>query len=652
MIFRFNIILAVFLGLSVFVTAQRINPHHLNTEEAIPTSGLELALVNDTTYDVGFYHLDLEIELDSSYIKGQVSFLITSLSDNFNSLKLDLDSAFQVDSISFPASSFDHSNDELNIELSNTYNANEVISFSVYYHGIPELEGDVKGLRYETHDNNEIVIASLATPYLAHTWWPCKDGTSDKADSVYIDISIKDTVVNSLPVIAVSNGLLDETETTNGRKIFRWKHSYPVVPFYVMVAISNYEHFQQTFNGQGYSFPMDYYVFNSYLTASQSGVAEMPDVMEFFTNTFGPYPFLTEKYGMTQLGYYGGIENQTNSIVNNMGLSWFNVSVHELAHQWFADMITCQTWNHGWLNEGFASYAEALYKEHSEGFAPYQAYMADFEFYEEGTLYLDDVSGPFNVFRPIIYNKGAYVLHMLRGVMGDETFFAALLSYTDDSSIRYGNATTEDFQLICEVESGMDLQYFFEQWIYDQRYPRYRYNYIQDQGTGVLDLSIVQTQDQQGWRSIFVMPIEVKVEFSDGSDTIVKVFNDEQYETFSFNLSGEVSGVELDPDNWILKFALIDNNLDVGIEKLESVSFDVFPNPGTGVFNIVLGNTTDFEDAILKVISVNGELQLESVLRNGSNVHEIDLHPLNAGVYFVQIETKSGFNQQKLLILE
>ena len=109
-------------------------------------------------------------------------------------------------------------------------------------------------------------------------------------------------------------------------------------------------------------------MFKSHLNTAQLGVAQIPDVVDFFTEAFGPYPFRKEKYAMTQLGFFGGIENQTNSEVNNMGNSWIYVSVHELAHQWFADMITCQIGNQGWLNEGFASYAEALYNEHANGF--------------------------------------------------------------------------------------------------------------------------------------------------------------------------------------------------------------------------------------------------------------------------------------------
>jgi len=140
-----------------------------------------------------------------------------------------------------------------------------------------------------------------------------------------------------------------------------------------MIAISNYKHFQQVFKGEDYNFPIDYYVFNSHLSESKEGVAELPEVMAFFTEIFGRYPFYKEKYGMTEIGFYGAIENQTNTITNNMFKS-FNISVHELAHQWFGDMITCETWNHGWLNEGFASYAVALYVEHKYGFEEYKKY--------------------------------------------------------------------------------------------------------------------------------------------------------------------------------------------------------------------------------------------------------------------------------------
>ncbi len=651
---RHIILLSIlFLSTVSFCQITRINPHkHDQSNQMTGLNNLGRYLSNDTTYDINFYHLDIEIALDSNYIQGRVNYLITSQIVGLTSLKLDLDSAFTIDSISFPASTFSFLNNVLTINLSTSYNIGDAFTFTVYYKGAPVLAGGYKGLRYETHDENEVIIASLSTPYLAHTWWPCKDGTEDKADSTFIDITIKDTIVNSIPVIALSNGLLDTVETIGNKKTFRWKHYYPIVPYYMMVAISNYEHFQQTYTGSNYNFPIDYYVFESHLENAQAGVEDLPNAIDFFTTTFGPYPFLEEKYGMTQLGYYGAIENQTNTITNNMSLNWFYVSVHELAHMWFADMVTCQTWNHGWVNEGFASYAEALYTEHVNGFNSYQNYMANYEYYSSGSVYLEDVSDPFNVFQSIIYDKGAYVLHMLRKVLGDSIFFDAIYNYATNDSFIYKLATTEDFKLICEVESGQNLDYFFDQWIYDERYPRYIYNYEYDQPTGSLGIAIVQTQGILGWREVFTMPMDIKIEFEDGSDTIIEVLNDSQFQNFTFNLNNDVIDIELDPDDWILKNAQYDPNIIVGIIESKKLSFEVYPNPNNGNFSVKFPPSFSNKDVQLSIHDLNGKIHLESIIdSNHEKTYEIQISDLDTGTYFVSMITDNEHYHRKIIIL-
>lgn len=607
------------------------------------------SISNDTTFDVNFYHLDLAISVDSAYIEGYVSYLFTSKINGLSSIVLDLDSVFVVDSITYPVSNYTFSGKELMIDFATIYNLGDTFSFTVHYYGIPDLAGGTKGLRYETHNGNEPIITSLSTPYLAHKWWPCKDGPSDKADSVLIDITIKDTIVGSLPVIAVSNGLLDTVVTNGYNKTFKWKHYYPIAPYYVMVAISNYQHFQQTYVGSNYSFPIDYYVFNSHLLDAQNGVAQVPDVMDYFTSIFGPYPFRKEKYAMSQIGYFGGLENQTNSIVHSLSLPWFNLTVHELAHQWFADMITCETWNHAWLNEGFANYAEALYEEYLNGFSGYKSYMKNYEFYGPGTLYLNDVSDPFNLFQTIIYDKGAFVLHMLRGVTGDSTFFNAIYGYANSSDHQYKHASTEDLQQIFESESGLNLDYFFSQWVYGERYPFYRYNFLQDHISGKLNLTIVQTQSGNGWRNVFTMPMEIKIEFTDLTDTMVKVFNDLEEQNYSFMLPKEVSSVTLDPGNWILKTAVFDPFISIGIAEIAEDPYLIFPNPANRTISI----KSEKEGIKVTVLDIKGNSIIERSFKSSDNeLYLLNVEDLSAGIYIAVISTKNNQYVKKISVVK
>jgi len=643
---KYLTVIVLFLSINTF--GQRINPHAYDEQSYRSISSEAGAnLSNDTTIDINFYHIDIEIALDSAYVYGSVEVGFVSLVNELTHIRLDLDNAYDIDSISWPANTYNFTNNIITINLEGSYGFGEQINLKIYYKGAPVLAGGYKGLRYEFHDDNELIIASLSTPYLAHTWWPCKDGTQDKSDSTFIDITIKDTMIGTIPVTALSNGMLEDIEVSNGMKKFKWKHRYPIVPYYVMVAISNYDSFQQEFVGDNYSFPIDYYVFESHWDEAQLGVELIPDAIGFFTDIFGAYPFKDEKYGMTQLGYYGAIENQTNTITNNMSQGWFFVSVHELAHMWFADMITCDTWHHGWLNEGFASYAEALYSEYK--YDNYHDYMSNFLYYGNGTVYMEDVSNPFDVFKPIIYNKGAYVLHMLRGVVGDEVFFDIIYQYANNVNFQYGLATTEEFHAVCEDVSNTDLNYFFDQWIYDERYPMYYYNYDYSMANGDLGVEIDQLQGIMDWRELFIMPLDLKVEFVDGSDTTFSVYNNQINSYYSFDLGKEVDTVIIDPNNWVLRNVIYDPDIIVGTNDIDEIPFEIYPNPSSGRFTVSAKGSRQVNENDFELVSISGIVQQKNTVAKEDVIEFYDVAP---GVYLLKIGLSGKQYIKKIVVLD
>lgn len=590
----------------------------------------------DTNIDVKFYQIDIEIGIASPYVGGSVLCGFEPLISGLNSLRLNLNGSLTVDSIGLPCESFYQANSDIVINLENSFNPGDLVDIIVWYHGIPVLAGGYKGLRYEFHDENEPIIATLSTPYLAHYWYPCKDGPEDKADSVYMDITIPDTVINGIELTAISNGMLENVLISNGQKTFQWRHRYPIVTYYVMAAISNYVHFQDFFNGtSGETFPLDYYVFNDDLIPSQQGVEDMPEVIQLFSDVFGIYPFSNEKYGMTQLGFYGAIENQTNTITNNMYPSWFDVSVHELAHMWFGDMITCVNWHHAWLNEGFATYAEAIWAEHLNGFSGYKANMATNQYWQGGTLYLLNAQDTFNIFQQIVYAKGAYVLHMLRGVAGEEDFFAGLSEYAGNPDFIYQNATTEDFRDVMELASGLDLNTFFDQWVYDAYYPYYEYNYLQGNNNSFYFV-ISQVQESLGYRPVFEMPVRIRLTYIGGGDTTITVWNNTQFQEYAFQLTDQVSEVEFDPDLWILRHEEYNPDLPVQIsEQTGNSRIQVFPNPAkdriyfTGEFS---GNL----DSEVLIYDSYGNL-VHHYIVGKRPVMQISIEQYDPGIYFYQV---------------
>lgn len=614
----------------------------------------EKQLRGDDNIDVKFYHLDLEIAIDSAWIKGNVLCSFTPTTNNLSSLELDLDHSLTVTGISEPCESFFQSDDKIYITLNESFLSGEIINLIVSYEGKPIEAGGYKGLRYEKHNVNEPIIATLSTPYLAHYWYPCKDGPEDKADSVYVDITIAKKEASGLEFIAVSNGILEETTDNGDSKTFKWRHRYPIVTYYVMAAISNYAKIEDAYQiDESKILPLDYYVFNENYDDQLDGVQNIPEVFDFFTSVFGPYPFDMEKYGMTQLGYYGAIENQTNTIINSMSAStgWFIISVHELAHMWFADMITCESWHEGWLNEGFATYSEALWTEHTSGMEAYSLYMNGIDFFEGGTIYLENANDTFNVFRPIIYYKGAWVLHMLRGVVGDTLFFEALKEYATDPSLMYGHATTDQLKTVFETIVGEELDYFFDEWIYDEFYPHYYYNF--DQSTNQrLYLTLYQAQEELlGARPVFEMPVQINIEFDDGTDSTVTVWNDQQLQQFEFELQKTVENISIDKNDWILHKDTYNPNLPVGLTEQGSSGLhipSVMPNPFNETITVNLTGATQLP-LTFRLYDVTGKLVLmEKVISTGQLLQS---NHLQKGIYIYQIsaENKEIISKGKLI---
>ncbi len=597
--------------------------------------------IPDTNIDVKFYYLDLEIAIDSQYIAGVVNCIFEPVIDGLDHVWLSLNSSLTVDDVSGDVDSFLQSGDSILVNLDGAYGPGDALELVISYHGVPVLAGGYKGLRYETHHGSEPIIATLSTPYLAHYWYPCKDGPSDKPDSVFVDVTIPVKEVNGVEVIAVSNGILENVIDNTTEKTYQWRHRYPIVTYYVMVAISNFVKFSEDYAGiYGEEYPLDYYVFQQDLAGSQAGVEDMPLALDIFSEKFGKYPFSAEKYGMTQLGFYGAIENQTNTITNNMLPSWFSVSVHELGHMWFGDMITCKNWHHAWLNEGFATYSEAVYDEAVYGYEAYLDNMSGNEYWNGGTLYLQNASDTFNVFQSIIYRKGAYVLHMLRGVLGDSIFWDCIYNYSTDTDFMYAQATTEDFQQVCEDVSGEDLDYFFEQWIYDAYYPEYYFNFENHDDS--LAFLIWQVQEQQGRRPLFKMPVEVKLLYEGGGDTVINVWNDEIYQVFTVPVQEAVVMIEIDPEPKILRKATYQPGIPVGLKERNAALeafVRIYPNPVGESATIEINSSNENMSLVFYDITGKEVKRMEN-LQPGTNIFNRGSIP--GGVYFYSMQSTSG----------
>jgi aminopeptidase N len=298
--------------------------------------------------------------------------------------------------------------------------------------------------------------------------------------------------------------------------------------------------------------PVIYYLYPKDRERGVKDYGRAVEMLEFYSNLIGPYPY--EKLALVQSSTrFGGMENSSNIFFDEKAFNGSGalegVVAHEIAHQWFGDSVTESDWHHLWLSEGFATYLGHLFFERRDGRDRFLALMrADREALLASTrpIYDPAIKDLFQLLNANNYQKGGWVLHMLRGVMGDERFFSAIRDYYRRH--RDGNALTEDFQRVVELHYGSALDWFFRQWIYEAGYPVYEARWRWDEGAKELRLAVAQKQTGV----VFRMPMRVDIEIGDAARReVIEVKDREQ--SFTIKLDARPRQVAIDADEWVLK---------------------------------------------------------------------------------------------------
>jgi len=599
----------------------------------------------DTNIDVKYYKLSVDVRLNPKYLYGEVTVngVILHTTD---SIYFDFSSSMIVDSVKFNGSPINYNHYKNRISIPSSKNCQNKSSFSavIKYSGMP-VETGFGSFIFNTH-NNMSVIWSLSEPYGASDWFPCKNSPSDKADSS--DIWIK----CFSGFTGVSNGVLKEVVMNpDNTKTYKWKNSYPIANYLLSVAITNYSlytnYYKYTFSD---SMPVTHYMYPEVVDSLKPTLDKTINMLRIFSNRFGLYPFIKEKYGHAQTGISGAMEHQT---VTSIGVINEYIIAHELGHQWFGDKITCKDWHNIWLNEGFATYTECIYVEDTYGKTEYNRYVSSIMTDAKkavGTIYVQDISSVSNIFNSHrSYSKGSMVLYMLRGIVGDSTFFNILKTYASDSSVAYGTAVTEDFQRIAENVSGKNLGYFFNEWIYGEKYPVYSiswsFSQIQNDYYGVsFTLKQVQSSNPQ----FFTMPFDLKINTQNG-DTTFHCFNNALIQTYDFIVRGFPSLVIFDPDNKILK----DKHGDDPIETIRYNLGQNYPNPfnPNTTINYEVAGYVNVKITLYDVLGREQTILVEKKQRPGKYLIEFRGNNFASGLYFYKIEAGDFTDVKKMILL-
>lgn len=612
----------------------RLSPQSPSTAE-----GLSSASAN---FDVKYYRCEWEVDPAVRYISGKVTvyYVITAASSD---ITLDLMSPLVADSVKQRNTTLNkqQASNSLQVFFPSSVNAGTLDSISIYYKGVPPNTGF--GSFIQDQHAGTPVMWSLSEPYGARDWWPCKNGNDDKADSLDVIVTAPSQYKS------VSNGMLQsETLIAGGtKKVAWWKHRYPIATYLVCFGVTNYSVFNRTVQIGSTTLPMVTYCYPESLTAFQNGTQNTLDALQYFHNLYGDYPFINEKYGHVQFGWGGGMEHQTCSFITSI-VEY--LAVHELAHQWFGDKITCGSWEDVWLNEGFATHLQASYFDWKYPANAVENRKDNVDYITSqpgGTLKVDDTTNVGRIFDSrLSYAKGSHLLYMLRLKLGDSVFYKAIRNYQKDPKIIYGFARTADLKRHLELASGVNLTEFFNNWYTGQGYPTYTVEWT-PVGSSYAKIKISQTTSHPSV-GFFESPVPLK--FKKGTqEKLIVLDNQTNGQQYLEKIGFIPDTVLIDPE-----YRLISRN-NKSLKIADNISGQnivmVYPNPIQAQFSVWLRNFSAAASADLCLYNAAGQLLLKQkiTLSNGSEYTEIPSAHLPAGMYTLRI-TAGDFKFTKKLI--
>ncbi len=556
-----------------------------------------------------------------------------------------------IDSVKLAGISYTHVSNKLTVQLDRTYNPGEEAEVHIYYKHANVSDGAF-------YASNGFVFTDCE-PEGARKWFPCYDRPSDKATT---DITAKVPLTAKLG----SNGRLQDSIIEGNTIKYRWVSRDPVATYLVVLTGSvdyNLDIVNWTNPNTAEVVPIRFYYNQGEDPSYIKSI--IGNMTTFFSEQFGDHPF--EKNGFATLNNefaWGGMENQ--SLTSLCPGCWSESLVaHEYAHQWFGDMITCATWADIFLNEGFATWGSAFWNGNQNGYAAYKNELKNnADYYISQNPHWAISSPSWAITTPpvgilfnyaITYMKASCVLHMLRYTLGDTVFFPAIKAYaTDTIDFKYQSATIEDFKNKMESESGQELDWFFDQWIYKPDHPVYRNYYEIGPGTTALwSVAFTVKQEEQSFIPYFQMPVELKIKFSDGTDTLVKVFNSFNNQEFSFDFDKKPVLVTFDPNNEIL--LKVGTTTTVGTDELPLSNQDFMlkstPNPFSGQSRI--SYHLDFPSYVTaQLYSGTGTLiqtVTEKYLPAGDHTLIIEGDDLKSGTYYLIMRTGKKMQTLKLI---
>ncbi len=502
--------------------------------------------------------LSFKFDMQKKELFGTAVEKIVPLRVNYDSVHLNaVDMTIEKVTMGREALGFKYDGNTLSIGLPKVYGIDDTLTYTIVYSAFPK-----KGIFFvkadKAYPDRTPQVWSQSEMEDARYWFPCHDYPDD-----FLSSSVTATVPGNW--VVMSNGLLDKvtTDRKDKTKTFRWVESKPHVIYLISIVAGKYseidDHFGKT--------PVYYYVAPEYAKYAKEDFYATPDILKFYSDVTGfKYPWRKLALSAVTDFTFGGMENVSAITLTDNTMHDKNAEpqvestglvAHETAHQWFGDLLTCRSWPNAWLNEGFATYFEALYGEHAFGedhfnnemYRNHQEVVTADHVERRPTVYnryYDSV----DLFGTYIYPRGASILHMLRGILGKQLFFKAIQHYVH--KFEHQNVDSHDFANAVREATGYNLNWFFDEWLYKGGHPVYDVNYTYDRSSHLLTLHVAQTQMVDSLTPIYRMPVNVYI-VTPAQSMTSRIWVDSLINTYSFNLLQRPLMVNFDEGDYLLK---------------------------------------------------------------------------------------------------
>lgn len=604
----------------MLVTTRNVNPNTLN-------------------YDLRYQRLELTLNpASSANITGKVTSHFIPNQD-MNSIYFDFNDALTVSEVKYHGSNISFSqltSNEIKIDFPVQLSGNVLDSLSISYSGTPVNENIIPSYTRARQDGNSsgkpYVIYTLSEPYGARDWFPTKQSLNDKIEKVRLEVT------TPTGIYVASNGKLISEKAISGSQLKTiWQTNYPIPAYLIAIGVTNYAKYTDTIGNPPFPFINYIYPTNA-TTANLNAIQATKPMMNLFEEHFGSYPYRNEKYGHMEFDFGGGMEHPTMSSMGTWSLS---VIAHELAHQWFGDKTTCKTWNDVWINEGFARFAEHLYNEkitnagNKAAFITYlQGIINNITSSPGGSLYVSDTGleslGTLFSSR-LSYDKGSYLLRMLKWMVGDAAFYQALRDYSSNPNYAYGYATGMDFKSSFEASTGKDFTEFFNDWYFGEGYPIYNIKWKQNADQSI-SFKVSQTRSIASAPAFFEMLLPIKVTGTSGQTALLVLDNNTNDQVFTLPLSFDVASISFNYENQILtKNPTITNDTTfLTTSDYKEIPLKMYPNPTQS--EIRFSGVTKKQN--FEIYSLDGKLMLKGVYEPGAS---INISKFKTGDYMIKI---------------